>query len=283
MWSSRILEDRTVTYACQYSIIRFEPFVETGEFANVGIALVCPATGYFGFEIAADGWQRMRRFFDPLEGQVYKNATVRLREELNRIELFASKGHLEWKSVWADLTRPRNGLLRFSPPRAVLAVDPTLTLAELDGRYLRRSFATREYQEQLVDRSVREVLNKTALGGHFTQKILGDDRFKVTLPFVQMDDDRVACVIKPLFLAHDDVKRIWSHGGLWFDRLTRLKRHNRLPKRVLIPVAAPTLDSLHWAAYREICDDLKNEGFKVSPIEDSAAIETFAQSARPAA
>lgn len=28
--------------ACQYAVVRFLPYAETGEFANVGVALACP-------------------------------------------------------------------------------------------------------------------------------------------------------------------------------------------------------------------------------------------------
>ena len=38
-------------FACHYAIIRFLPYPETQEFANVGVVLACPESGYFGFKL----------------------------------------------------------------------------------------------------------------------------------------------------------------------------------------------------------------------------------------
>jgi hypothetical protein len=40
---------------------RHHGYLETGEFANVGVAMVCPQTGYFGFRL-----QHPRPNFGPL-------------------------------------------------------------------------------------------------------------------------------------------------------------------------------------------------------------------------
>ena len=37
--------------AYQYAIVRFSPFVETEEFANVGVVMICPAEGKFLFKL----------------------------------------------------------------------------------------------------------------------------------------------------------------------------------------------------------------------------------------
>lgn len=37
---------------CQYAIIQFMPYPETGEFANVGVVLACPQMRYLGARLA---------------------------------------------------------------------------------------------------------------------------------------------------------------------------------------------------------------------------------------
>ncbi|WP_253275820.1 DUF3037 domain-containing protein, partial [Xanthomonas vasicola] len=37
---------------CQYAIVQFLPYPETGEFANVGVVLACPQMRYLGVRIA---------------------------------------------------------------------------------------------------------------------------------------------------------------------------------------------------------------------------------------
>ena len=40
-------------FAYRYAIVQFQPYSETGEFANVGVVLVCPETGFFDFKLQA--------------------------------------------------------------------------------------------------------------------------------------------------------------------------------------------------------------------------------------
>ena len=72
--------------ACRYAIIRFMPYVETGEFANVGIVLACPATGFFGFKLQDRRYRRVTQFFEHIEARDYTQALRLFRDELNRIQ-----------------------------------------------------------------------------------------------------------------------------------------------------------------------------------------------------
>lgn len=266
-------------YACQYAIIQFLPFVETGEFANVGIALLCPETGFLRLEVAGKEWRRMRDFFAPLERRIYVAAIDRLQEEQARVEALADALRTagERKELWAELVRRRDGIIRFAPPRAVMSDDPTTMLAELYGRYVEHNFATPEYQERRLEQTVRGVLTGASLGKIYQKAALGDDYYRVTLPFVRKEDGRVTKAIKPLFLAQDEPTKILLHGGEWLERLRRLRKHAYLPEHVLIPVAAPGDRGRRDEAYDEICQDLQTADFQVIEIADASRIRTFAQ------
>lgn len=54
-------------YACQYKIVRFTPYVETEEFANVGVVLYCPATGVLDYKLAPKRFGRVTSFFDGMD------------------------------------------------------------------------------------------------------------------------------------------------------------------------------------------------------------------------
>ena len=58
---------------CRYAILRFLPYVETGEFANVGVVLMSTAGRYFGFRLLGRRVARVTHFFD-LHDQVQPNA-----------------------------------------------------------------------------------------------------------------------------------------------------------------------------------------------------------------
>ena len=54
--------------------MRFLPYLETGEFANVGIVLFCPESGYFGYKLMSRVRARITAFFEELDGKVYREA-----------------------------------------------------------------------------------------------------------------------------------------------------------------------------------------------------------------
>lgn len=71
--------------ACRYAIVHFLPYTETSEFANVGVVLACPATGYFGFRLETRRYTRFTHFFRDLDKRVYLRSIAALRDELQRV------------------------------------------------------------------------------------------------------------------------------------------------------------------------------------------------------
>src|SRR5690606_6126138 len=130
-------------------------------------------------------------------------------------------------------------------------------LEELYGFYIERDFVTKEYQERLLERGMRNLLIRNNLGDKYTNLQVGNDSFHVRFPFVHMEGNLPAKAIKPFHLAHDDPNKILDHGGHWVDRVKRLKRHGLIPREVLFAIEAPPkAEAKRFAAYQEICGDL---------------------------
>ncbi len=195
--------------ACQYVIVQFRPFVETGEFANVGIVLLCPEARYFDFQLMNKRYGRVTQFFHQLNSQIFITGMADFREELERVnalmrseafygqrntvnveialqpcvELVRPTVNVEKaQRIFAELVRPREGLLRFDMPRIVLAADPKAKLEELYDFYVERNFVTREYQERLLENKVGRLLYQAHLP--FFKDKVGDVDFAVRFPFV---------------------------------------------------------------------------------------------------
>ena len=66
--------------ACQYALLRFRPFVETGEFANVGVVLMCPEGRFFGFKLLKK-YGRITKFFHQLDSKVYLTGKALFTDE----------------------------------------------------------------------------------------------------------------------------------------------------------------------------------------------------------
>ena len=184
-------------------------------------------------------------------------------------------------NLFAELTRTRDAMLQFDERRIVLADDPKAKLNELFDFYVERNFATKAYQERLLENSVRRMLFKgdNRIGAQYSQGKVGTADFVVNSPFVHKRDDVVDRVIKPLYLAQEDSTKVLNHGGLWVDKVRRLSKRNALPKNVLFPLAAPKHESKAFQAYEEIRLELIGAGVDVTLATDEQSILTFASEA----
>lgn len=272
---------------CQYAIIRFMPFVETGEFANVGIALQCPAAKYFGFRMLKR-YGRVTRFFDGLEARIYTQAKRTFEEELRTYRSMLRAGPLSGRRhlpdidlarvAFQELIRPREVMIRFSEPRALMTDAPDTALAELYNFYVERNFVSKEYKDQLLEKSVRRILSSHHLLNAYTDHRVGSEDFYVRFPFVHLEDERAAKAIKPLYLAHDEPNKILAHGGPWVDRMRRLRRRGLMPQEVMFAVDAPgQRQERRMDAFREICEDLEEVGVHVARVSERDQILEFAR------
>lgn len=272
---------------CLYSIIRFAPFVETGEFANVGIVMMAPEQRYFGFKIMGLRHSRVTRFFDQLDAKVFRSTMKTVREEMERSALLLrqdgfdkrlKKNDVEFsRHLFAEMIRPRETVIKFSEPRMVLAEDPRRSLEELYGHYVERDFVTREYQEGVLERGVRQWLWQARIAERFARLDVGNDEYHAPFPFVEKQGDIAVKAIKPLNLAQPQASKILDHGGQWLFRINSLKKRGLLPCRVLFAVGPPPAEGTpQMRAFDEIVGSLKDTGVCVLPYSNKVEILQFA-------
>jgi hypothetical protein len=273
-------------FACQYALLRFRPFAETGEFANVGIVLLAPEARFFGFKLL-NRYGRITQFFKELDKKVYLNGRMLFKEELERFAAQLRKLALDGRKsvpdvrlavdLFAEFVRHREAILQFDERRIVLAEDPKAKLNALFDFYVERNFVTKEYEERLLEISIRKLLFSAQVGEVYRQEKLGDADFAVNFPFVRMAEGHADRVIKPLYLAQNDTTKIITHGGQWVDKIRRLRKRQALPERVLFPVTAPTIDARAYRAFEEIREDLAAERVEIVPAASDQQILNFAQ------
>lgn len=274
--------------ACQYAIVRFAPFVETGEFANVGIIMMAPKQRFFAFELELKRYGRITRFFEDVDAKLYRKTLYNLKAELERVAdvLKAHGFDKRFKTndidfangMFKEVVRTRETIVRFGEIRTVLTDDPKAKVEELFAFYVGRNFVTKKYQEQLLESKVRKLLYRADIGDHFEKEKLGDDNYHVTFPFVRHDTDEPVKVIKPLHLGHDEPTKIYDHGAAWINRINRLKGKFFEPERVLFTLDGPDGNSGRLNAYREIEKELKATGIKVTSCDNRDEITQFALS-----
>ena len=272
-------------FACQYALLRFRPFVETGEFANVGIALIAPEARFFGFRILKR-YGHITQFFHQLDRQIYLDGRQLFKEEMDRFALELRRLALDGRktqpdivlarNLFAEVVRPREAMLQFADQRVVLAEDPKATLLQLFDHYVERNFVTKEYQERLLENNVRKLLFNAQVGARYQREKVGTEDFAVNFPFVDMVEGKAERVIKPLYLAQGDSTKILTHGGQWVDKVRRLRKRNALPPKVLFPVTQPAANTKPYHAFQEIRQDLLAENVQVVAADDERQILKFA-------
>lgn len=274
---------------CQYAIIRFAPFVETEEFANVGVLMIAPKQRYFGFKLETRRFGRITRFFEEIESTLYKKSLSSVKNELDRIHGVLKEHGFDRRKksndvdfanqLFSEVIRPRESIIRYSEPRVVLTEDPNKKLEELFSFYVERNFVTKQYKEGMLEDKLRKWLVNAHLGQRFHRAVIGDDEYQAKFPFVEKFDEDKLKVIKPLHLAQDKPNKIIDHGGAWVFRLWELKRRNLMPEKTLFTVAGPESGASdnRMSAFAEIVDRLKEEGVEVANYKDREQIIEFAR------
>jgi len=270
--------------ACQYAIVRYSPFVETGEFANIGIVLFTPAINLFAFKLVEKRYARITNFFDDVNAKMFKAATSNLKEELLRIEKlvqsnqthFRGEGNSLKNAIFDEVLRTRESIARYSEKRTVLTDDPKAKLEELFQYYVERNFATKEYRETILEKDVRRLLFQNHLIDKFSAGKIGNSEYEVPFPFVENYNNEVRKVIKPLNLTQSEPSKILEHGGKWEFRIRELKRRKTLPKKVLFTIEAPTESGHRTKAYKDVMMMLKELGVETAAHNDKEQILKFA-------
>lgn len=277
-----------MTFACHYTIVRFAPFAETGEFANVGIVLYSPTARFFSFQLMKNRYARITNFFEELDAKVYRSVMRHAQDELQRVaqrfkplgvdKRFKSFDNAAANTLWAELTKPLASVLRMSEPRIVMAGDPSAKLKELFGYYVERNFVTREYQDEILIRAVRGALRDAGVNDRFHPMRVGNDEYHATFPLVATTDEDPVQIIKPLNLSQAEPTKILDHGFAWIHRIKTLRRKHLLPRDVLVAVddQQPNATERQRAAKQEVLAELAQLDVQVEEIRNTSAVRLFA-------
>jgi len=276
--------------ACNYSVVRFLPYPETGEFVNIGVVINSPQTGFFDFRIERRKFRRVANFFPELHAEVYREGILACADEIDRItaEIGISGKTADQIAIdpafsadlFRELIRPRETLIRYSEPGTVLTPEPETLLNELFAHYVERMFAQEEdYQEEVMRKRVFKMLEDHKLISRFKQRQrVGNEEYRVSFPFVT--EPRIGLIdkaIKPLNLAQNDSSKIFDHGEQWVNRVKRLQKIKAAPREILFTVNEPPVGSRMHSAFDEVCAELQAQGARILPAADEVAIIRFAK------
>lgn len=261
--------------ACNYAVLRFLPYPETGEFVNLGVAVHCPAKGFFDTAFEGRKTQRVTDFFPELDKEMFKGARQAITAELARVKMTirAEKDTELGRRVFRELVRPREAVFRFGEIRTILTDDVVTLAKRLFEQYVNRQFAEpKAYQETVMAQRYYKALRHYCPNQLFhRERKVGTDDYHVRIPIITDalgGNDAPRRAIKPLDLQREEPTAIIEHGDAWIQRLRRLKDVGRLPERFIFAVRKPHTEACIEAA-EKIVADLEDEGGVVIGEEET--------------
>jgi hypothetical protein len=245
-------------FACRYALIQFMPYSETGEFANIGVLLVCPQTGLWGYKFETKP-KRYTDFFDGLTRNLYREAVNTLESELKRLQKTQVNSTPDFLlNAFNSVIHPREAILKFSEPRGRLTDNPEQELHNLFDHYVGFAFLRNQNPEQKLLKRIQDLVKTFELKAPFKEDHIGDpSHMSVLLPLVQSINNNPVKAIKPLYLGQDKINDICNHGEQWIGKLKRLKNKVSWQGELLITVDGISEKAEFKKVQDEIIDELE--------------------------
>jgi len=270
-------------YPCNYAVLRFLPYPETGEFVNLGVVVHCAPAGFLSSRIETAKHKRVTDFFPEVDLAQFRYGRAAIAAEIHRVQRLhsapkmAARVHRDrGRALFLELVRAREAVFRFGDIRTILTPKPEAVVDELFGRYVERQFArTKEYQETVMARRYYEALQLQRPGQGFVRnREVGTAAYRVRVPIISREEDSrgVPCrALKPLDLDRTEPSAVIDHGDAWIGRVRRLKEVQRLPERMIFAVRAAGAGLTGEAAH-DIVEKLRAEGVTVGDAADTERI-----------
>jgi hypothetical protein len=262
--------------ACRYALIQLVPYAETGEFANIGVLLVCPETGFLGFKLETQKHKRYTSFFSGLTASLYRDAMKAISAELKRLQQALS--HATPETLLNSFTaaiHPREAIIQFSPVRGRLIQDPAKALQQLFEHYVDFGFLRQQSPEEQLEQRIQAVLSNFELIAPFKDGKIGSEQLYVPLPLIQSINNKPNKAIKPLYLGQDSLNKLYAHGEYWAGRLERLRKVLGWEGKLLFTVDGISSNSMFKQNQNEIMQKLRDLSAEVIEAADVKRLQAF--------
>ncbi|NCH88146.1 DUF3037 domain-containing protein [Cronobacter dublinensis] len=211
-----------MTTPCLYSIVRYAPFAETEEFANIGVVVCAPQKHLLLFRLTQGNDARVTAFF--------KDDTIfPLAKDAVSKELFFAQEHTknvrtaeDVANFFSYLTAKRESIFHFSSTRVVLSESPEKELHRLYDKFVNHTDYNKERREEILAKELKNRLNSYSELRHiFRKETFGGELIRFSMPFVAKHEDEVLCAIKPLAFEQKDAGKMMEHCDSWVSRINR--------------------------------------------------------------
>ncbi|BCE00463.1 DUF3037 domain-containing protein [Marinicellulosiphila megalodicopiae] len=263
--------------ACRYAVVRFMPYPESEEFANIGIIMAVPKLNKFLFKLEIQNFTRYTQFFKHLDKALVSDAVKYFTAELAYLNEQVENQHINAMDALEHLVMPRANIINFSEQRTkLISTDLDAELTNIFDDFVNHKFATKESYEKKLHSKINGFLTELNLERPFIRQILKTDNgFTARFDLTQVHENARIKIIKPLFLDTNKVNKIYEHSDAWLAKLKRLKLNNILPKEMIFPIEHKKVDGEILDAINCVKKDFGDFGI-VMNADDQKNIQDFA-------
>lgn len=267
----------------RFAVIRFMPYVQTREFANIGVILTCPKTGFFNYQIEHK-YQHLSGFFKHFNSKVFKASIESFSHELDRVKLdlnYKNAAPETYRAVLDHIARPRDAIILTSEVGVTTGDNEQAELKRLFDYFVHHSFA-REQKEEVLTKLIQNMVRDLQTIKPFIKSTIGDDNYSATLPLVQKNENNtVRKIIKPIYLGFNDSSEIYTKSDRWIATIKRLQGFNSIQSEtdILLPYEKPVNPSeSQQKALANVISDMNRAGIKTVDKNNIQKIIHFAES-----
>ena len=230
-----------MTTPCLYSIVRYAPYAETEEFANIGVVICAPKEHFFDFLITKRNDSRVKSFFH--DDCIFPVAKDTIQRELQFAKAQASQisGHQQLAQFFRYFTAKKESIFQFSSTRVILSTNPKDELTRIYNKYVNHSEYTKERREDVLARELKRSIDRIdGLKNAFKPESIDGFYSKFTMPLVAKKREEIQCAIKPLAFSQTEPGKMMEHSDTWVMRVTRAAEENLLAiEDILFTIEVP--------------------------------------------
>ncbi|OTA16047.1 hypothetical protein Xbed_03519 [Xenorhabdus beddingii] len=207
---------------CLYSIIRYAPYAETEEFANIGVVICAPKLGKMSFKLTKSNDARVRNFFK--DDTIFHAVKPSIEQELQTAcSLVSQIGNpRKVADFFNTFTSPRESIFYYSIPRIILTSAYDAELVRLYKKFIKHTEYTKERREEILVKELRSRFQShQELKNAFKKETLGGELTRFSMPLVAKNDEHILCAIKPLAFTQDEPSKMLEHCDTWVSRVKR--------------------------------------------------------------
>ena len=123
----------TTQAVCNYALLQFLPYPETGEFVNVGVLVACMQPCLLHFTGAQKMSERVKAMFPRQSEQAYADAMAALQTDMERAKS-SVRDPKTCQLIFGELVRRRESIFRFGEVRTILTNEPRQLVEDLFRR-----------------------------------------------------------------------------------------------------------------------------------------------------